>query len=102
MLTIKNIEKIENNFAFSCKVLETSTHYVFYVEPYGKGRKPNEITLSKYKVSELYGSAHPHPNRDSYLLLCDGLYQTWLETNQVKDIWHVSSAIEVLLNNTRF
>lgn len=101
MLTIKNVEKIDNCIGYNMWTIVSDTHYSFCVDV--NGNLVN-ITLSRHKIKDLYGTGHPHPHKDRYLMMCNhptNLIQYWLHSDEFKDIWNIVHLIENIINQIK-
>ena len=99
MLIITNVEKIDNCIGYNMWTIVSDTHYSFCVDV--NGNLVN-ITLSRYKIKDLYGTGHPHPHKDRYLLMCNNIptetIQYWLDTSDIGDMWSITRIIENIIN----
>ena len=99
MLTIKNIERIDNTIGYDMWTLVADSHYSFFINVNGD---TVNITLSRHKIKDLYGTGHPHPHKDRYLLMCNNIptqtIQYWLDTSDIGDMWSITRIIENIIN----
>ena len=98
MLTIENIDRINNCIGFDTWTVVADTHYTFYINVNGTKL---EVTLARHKPK--YQNGKRHPEHDKYLLQCHHISwkHYWVTKNDIRDIWDMTRLIESFINEVK-
>ena len=98
MLTIENIDRINNCIGFDTWTVVADTHYTFYINVNGTKL---EVTLARHKPK--YHNGKRHPEHDKYLLQCHHISwkHYWLKSEDINDMWNITALIETFINEVK-